>query len=134
MIFTVIDSEEAWLKFFEYFDLADQIEDATYLTIDRLANALARRLDANRTGHLVEELHEYGDANYLFQLTLDDIICNGEIYCDGSEVVDDSFIEYFSPGDTEFLASVGMTISLTFVDAETDKVLLDLKEIKSKNK
>jgi len=134
MIFTVIDSEEAWVKFFEYFDLVDQIEDATYLTIDRLASALARRLDINRTNYLVEELHEYGEANYLFQVTIDDIICNGEIYCDGSDVVDDAFIEYFSPGDTEFCASVGMTISLTFVNAETDKVLLDLKEIKSKNK
>lgn len=134
MLFTLIDDRDAWMKFFEYFDLVQKIEDATCLDIERLADALARRLDINRTNYLVEELHEYGEANYLFQVTIDDISCNGEIYCDGSEVVDDAFIEYFSPGDTEFCASVGMTISLTFVNAETDKVLLDLKEIKSKNK
>lgn len=117
MLFTLIDDRDAWLKFFEYFDLEQKIEDATCLDIERLADALARRLDINRTNYLVEELHEYGEANYLFQVTIDDISCNGEIYCDDSEVVDDAFIEYFSPGDTEFCASVGMTISLTFVNA-----------------
>ena len=43
MLFTLIDDRDAWMKFFEYFDLVDQIEDATYLTVERLADELAKQ-------------------------------------------------------------------------------------------
>lgn len=41
MLFTLIDDRDAWMKFFEYFDLEQKIEDATHTNIERLANALS---------------------------------------------------------------------------------------------
>ena len=135
MLFTLIDDRDAWMKFFEYFDLADQIEDATYLTVERLADELAKQFYDISNHGLSCELYEEGDAGRGVQFTIDDIICEARFYATGSEGLDDSFVEYFTPiNNTECLDRVGMSVWLKFIDAETDKVLLDLGEIKSKNK
>ena len=135
MIFTLIDDRDAWMKFFEYFDLVDQIEDATYLTVERLANALSIKFYDISNHGLSCELYEEGDAGRGIQFTIDDIVCEARFYATGSEELDDSFVEYFTPiNNTECLDRVGMSVRLKFIDSETDKVLLDLGEIKSKNK
>ena len=131
MLFTLIDDRDAWLKFFEYFDLEQKIKDATHIEIERLANMLANNVSIFT---LTSELYEYGNAGYNIRFTIDDVECEVYIYADGSEAVDDAFAEYFAPGDTDCVMTVGMTISLTFYDAETNSTLLDLGEIKSKNK
>lgn len=134
MLFTLIDDRDAWLKFFEYFDLEQKITSATHIEIERLANMLANKFYNVSTFALTSELYEYGNAGYNIRFTIDDVECEVYIYADGSEVVDDAFAEYFAPGDTDCVTTVGMTISLTFYDAETNNTLLDLGEIKSKNK
>ena len=135
MLFTLIDDRDAWMKFFEYFDLEQKIKDATCLDIERLADALATEFyDVSNHG-LSYELYEEGDAGRGVQFTIDDIICEARFYATGSEEIDDSFVEYFIPiNNTECLDRVGMSVWLKFIDSETDKVLLDLGEIKSKNK
>lgn len=134
MLFTLIDDRDAWMKFFEYFDLVQKIEDATHTNIERLANALSIKFYNVSKHALTSELYEYGNAGYNIRFTIDSVECEAYIYADGSEVVDDVFVEYFAPGDTDCVTTVGMTISLTFYDAETNDVLLELGEIKSKNK
>ena len=135
MLFTLIDDRDSWLKFFEYFDLVDQIEDATYLTVERLADELAKQCYDISNHGLSCELYEEGDVGRGVQFTIDDIICEARFYATGSEELDDVFVEYFIPiNNTECLDRVGMSVWLKFIDSETDKVLLDLGEIKSKNK
>lgn len=76
MLFTLIDDRDAWMKFFEYFDLEQKIKDATCLDIERLANALATEFyDVSNHG-LSCELYEEGDAGRGIQFTIDDIICD----------------------------------------------------------
>ena len=135
MLFTLIDDRDAWLKFFEYFDLVQKIKDATHTNIERLANALSIKFyDVSNHG-LSCELYEEGDAGRSVQFTIDDIICEARFYATGSEELDDIFVEYFIPiNNTECLDRVGMSVWLKFIDSETDNVLLDLGEIKSKNK
>ena len=135
MLFTLIDDRDAWMKFFEYFDLVDQIEDATYLPAERLADELAKQFYDISNHGLSCELYEEGDAGRGIQFTIDDIVCEARFYATSSEELDDSFVEYFIPiNNTECLDCVGMSVWLKFIDAETDRVLLDLGEIKSKNK
>lgn len=135
MLFTLIDDRDAWMKFFEYFDLVDQIEDATYLTVERLADELAKQFYDISNHGLSCELYEEGDVGCSVQFTIDDIVCEARFYATGSEELDDSFVEYFIPiNNTECLDRVGMSVWLKFIDSETDRVLLDLGEIKSKNK
>lgn len=135
MLFTLIDDRDTWMKFFEYFDLEQKIKDAACLDIERLANALATEFyDVSNHG-LSCELYEEGDAGRGIQFTIDDIVCEARFYATGSEELDDSFVEYFIPiNNTECLDRVGMSVWLKFIDSKTDKVLLDLGEIKSKNK
>lgn len=135
MLFTLIDDRDAWMKFFEYFDLEQKIKDATCLDIERLADALATEFyDVSNHG-LSCELYEEGDTGYTVRVTVTGVICEARFYATGSEEIDDGFVEYFMPMDnTECLDRVGMSVWLKFIDAETDKVLLDLGEIKSKNK
>lgn len=123
------------MKFFEYFDLEQKIKDATRLDIERLADALATEFyDVSNHG-LLCELYEEGDTGCTVHVTIDNVICEARFYTTGSEELDDSFVEYFIPiNNTECLDRVGMSVWLKFIDAETDKVLLDLGEIKSKNK
>lgn len=134
MLFTLIDDRDSWMKFFEYFDLVQKIEDATHTNIERLANALSIKFYNVSKHALMSELYEYGNAGYNIRFVIDNVECEAYIHADGSEVVDDAFAEYFAPGDTDCVTTVGMTISLTFYDAETNDTLLDLGEIKSKNK
>lgn len=134
MLFTLIDDRDSWLKFFEYFDLEQKIKDATHIEIERLVNMLANKFYSVSKYALTSELYEYGNTGYNIRFTIDDVECEVYIYADGSEVVDDAFAEYFAPGDTDCVTTVGMTVSLTFYDAETNDTLLDLEEIKSKNK
>lgn len=134
MLFTLIDDRDSWMKFFEYFDLEQKIKDVTRIEIERLANMFANKFYNVSKYALTSELYEYGSAGYNIRFTIDDVECEVYIYADGSEVVDDAFAEYFAPGDTDCATTVGMTISLTFYDAETNDTLLDLGEIKSKNK
>lgn len=135
MLFTLIDDRDAWMKFFEYFDLEQKIEDATHTNIERLANALSIKFYDISNHGLSCELYEEGDTGCGVQFTIDDIVCEARFYAAGSEELDDSFVEYFIPiNNTECLDRVGMSVWLKFIDAETDKVLLDLGEIKSKNK
>lgn len=135
MLFTLIDDRDAWMKFFEYFDLEQKIKDATCLDIERLADALAAEFyDVSNHG-LSCELYEEGDTGYTVRVTVTGVICEARFYATGSEELDDSFVEYFIPiNNTECLDRVGMSVWLKFIDSETDKVLLDLGEIKSKNK
>lgn len=135
MLFTLIGDRDAWLKFFEYFDLVQKIEDATHTNIERLANALSIKFYDISNHGLSCELYEEGDAGGGVQFTIDDIICEARFYATGSEELDDSFVEYFIPiNNTECLDRVGMSVWLKFIDSETGKVLFDLGEIKSKNK
>lgn len=135
MLFTLIDDRDSWMKFFEYFDLEQKIKDATRLDIERLADALATEFyDVSNHG-LLCELYEEGDTGCTVHVTIDNVICEARFYTTGSEELDDSFVEYFIPiNNAECLDRVGMSVWLKFIDAETDKVLLDLGEIKSKNK
>lgn len=135
MLFTLIDDRDAWMKFFEYFDLEQKIKDATCLDIERLADALATEFyDVSNHG-LSYELYEQGNTGYTVRVVIDGVACEARFYATGSEEIDDDFIVYFMPIDnTECLDRVGMSVWLKFIDSETDKVLLDLCEIKSKNK
>lgn len=122
------------MKFFEYFDLVQKIEDATHTNIERLANALSIKFYNVSKYALTSELYEYGNAGYNIRFVIDSVECEAYVYADGSEAVDDALAEYFAPGDTDCITTVGMTISLAFYDAETNDTLLELGEIKSKNK
>lgn len=135
MLFTLIDDRDAWMKFFEYFDLVQKIEDATHTNIERLANALSIKFYDISNHGLSCELYEEGDVGGGVQFTIDDIICEARFYATGSEELDDSFVEYFIPiNNTECLDRVGMSVWLTFYDEETNDVLLELEEMQSKNK
>ena len=135
MLFTLIDDRDAWMKFFEYFDLVQKIEDATHTNIERLANALSIKFYDISNHALSCELYEEGDVGRSVQFTIDGIMCEARFYATGREELDDSFVEYFIPiNNTECLDRVGMSVWLKFIDSETDRVLLNLGEIKSKNK
>lgn len=135
MLFTLIDDRDAWMKFFEYFDLVQKIEDTTHTNIEKLANALSIKFYDISNHGLSCELYEEGDTGCAVRVTIDNVICEARFYATGSEEIDDVFVEYFIPiNNTECLDRVGMSVWLKFIDAETDKVLLDLGEIKSKNK
>lgn len=64
MLFTLIDDRDAWMKFFEYFDLVQKIEDTTHTNIERLANALSIKFYNVSKHALMSELYEYGNAGY----------------------------------------------------------------------
>lgn len=91
MLFTLIDDRDAWMKFFEYFDLVQKIEDATHTNIERLANALSIKFYDISNHRLSCELYEEGNAGGGVQFTIDDIICEARFYATGSEELDDSF-------------------------------------------
>lgn len=135
MLFTLIDERDAWMKFFEYFDLVQKIKDATCLDIERLADALATEFyDVSNHG-LSCELYEEGDTGCTVRVTIDNVICEARFYATGSEELDDVFVEHFIPiNNTECLDRVGMSVWLTFYDEETNDVLLELEEMQSKNK
>ena len=135
MLFTLIDDRDARMKFFEYFDLVQKIEDATHTNIERLADALATEFyDVSNHG-LSCELYEEGDTGCAVRVTIDNVICEARFYVTGSEEIDDVFVEYFILiNNTECLDRVGMSVWLTFYDEETNDVLLELEEMQSKNK
>lgn len=135
MLFTLIDDRDAWMKFFEYFDLEQKIKDVTHTNIERLADALATEFyDVSNHG-LSYELYEQGDTGCAVRVTIDGVICEARFYATGSEEIDDDFIAYFmSIDNTECLDRVGMSVWLTFYDEETNDTLLELGEMQSKNK
>lgn len=123
MLFTLIDDRDAWMKFFEYFDLVQKIEDATHTNIERLANALSIKFYNISNRGLSCELYEEGDAGGGVQFTIDGIICEARFYATGSEELDDSFVEYFIPiNNTESFRSCSVTYS-------NDRVIESLKSL-----
>lgn len=72
MLFTLIGDRDAWMKFFEYFDLVQKIEDATHTNIERLANALSIKFYDISNHGLSCELYEEGDAGYSVQFTINE--------------------------------------------------------------
>ena len=135
MLFTLIDDRDAWMKFFEYFDLEQKITNATHIEIERLADALATEFYDMSNHALSYELYEEGDTGRTVRVTIDNVICEARFYATGSEEIDDVFVEYFIPiNNTECLDRVGMSVWLTFYNEETNDVLLELGEMQSKNK